>query len=38
MFRLSRKEKISGEITHSIDQESQVLTQEMDNDWSRWGD
>lgn len=37
MFRLSRKEKETGRITHSVEQETNVLSDEHVSDWNKWG-
>lgn len=37
MYRLSRKDKETGGITHSVEQETNVLSGEHTSDWNKWG-
>ena len=36
MFRFSRKDTASGEITHSVEQEG-TLSESLKKDWDKWG-
>lgn len=37
MYKLSRQDKGTGKVTHSVEQETDVLSPEIDSDWLKWG-